>query len=174
MENRQCGDCQLCCKLLPVRELGKKANTRCRYQRHGKGCKVYGRRPHSCRLWNCRWLGGDVPAGIRRPDRAGYVIDVMPDFIEFKNEEGLMRFPIIQIWVDPLHSLAYRDHRLLAYLEKQWEIGVLGLVRFDSRAAIVMIPPAWSGEPDWIERGGTTGTVEHSTEQILGAIAAAN
>jgi len=31
--NRTCGGCTLCCKLLPVRELKKPANTRCQHQR---------------------------------------------------------------------------------------------------------------------------------------------
>ena len=39
--HRRCGDCQLCCKLLPVRELSKGASERCRHQRVGKGCTVY-------------------------------------------------------------------------------------------------------------------------------------
>ena len=42
---RKCGDCQLCCKLVPVADnlvgLHKPANTRCPYQRHHKGCTIY-------------------------------------------------------------------------------------------------------------------------------------
>ena len=38
---RQCGDCQLCCKLLPVKSLAKLAGDRCSHQKHHKGCDVY-------------------------------------------------------------------------------------------------------------------------------------
>src|SRR5262245_54343180 len=55
---RRCGDCTLCCKLLPVRELHKKGGERCQHQKAGKGCGVYNKpaMPPSCGLWSCRWL----------------------------------------------------------------------------------------------------------------------
>lgn len=76
---RQCGDCQLCCKLLPVQSLGKEAGQRCKHQRHSKGCAVYAqleRVSPECRLWNCRWLVENDTADLRlRPqplrDRPG-------------------------------------------------------------------------------------------------------
>jgi hypothetical protein len=34
---RQCGDCQLCCKLLPVPPLQKAAGVACRFQKFHKG-----------------------------------------------------------------------------------------------------------------------------------------
>ena len=40
---RQCGDCTLCCRLLPVRSLNKGAGERCKHQSHARGCKVYAR-----------------------------------------------------------------------------------------------------------------------------------
>jgi hypothetical protein len=58
---RECGDCQLCCRLLQVPPLGKKAGQRCQYQKFGKGCAVYhtAKMPPECRLWNCRWISRD-------------------------------------------------------------------------------------------------------------------
>lgn len=41
---RQCGDSQLCCKLLPVPPLQKAAGASCRFQKFHKGCTVYHRR----------------------------------------------------------------------------------------------------------------------------------
>jgi hypothetical protein len=29
--SRRCGDCQLCCKLIPLEKFGKRANQRCRH-----------------------------------------------------------------------------------------------------------------------------------------------
>lgn len=108
---RRCGDCQLCCKLLPmqasarhkahrtvatmveagvaslsdfagmIEEFEKPAGARCPHQRHGKGCSVYAKRPFGCRTWNCRWVQKDDTADLPRPDRCHYVIDSLPDFV---------------------------------------------------------------------------------------------
>jgi Fe-S-cluster containining protein len=109
---RRCGDCQLCCKLLPmtietrdqsheavaamvdagiarlsdfagmIEEFDKPAGVRCPHQRHGKGCSVYAKRPFGCRMWHCRWVQNDDTAELSRPDRSHYVLDSMPDYIE--------------------------------------------------------------------------------------------
>jgi hypothetical protein len=84
--NRQCGDCQLCCKLLPIQELNKAAGDRCQHQRHGIGCNIYPNRPNCCQLWNCRWLAGDNTGA--RPDHAHYVVDIMPDYITAVPHDG--------------------------------------------------------------------------------------
>ena len=163
---RKCGACQVCCKLLPVRELSKPANTRCKHQRHGKGCMIYGKAPMSCALWNCRWLVNDA-GETSRPDHAGYAIDIMPDFLTLDQEDGQTNVPAIQIWADPARPLAYRDPALYAYLASQWEERqALGLVRFDSKAALVLIPPAWSGAKHWIEQGGVPAGREHSFREV--------
>lgn len=106
---RQCGDCNLCCKLLPMAasdkgeraaglmverglmspavaanmtpEFFKPAGERCPHQQHHKGCTIYSRRPFACQMWSCRWLTGEDTADLRRPDRSHYVIDMMPDFV---------------------------------------------------------------------------------------------
>jgi Putative zinc- or iron-chelating domain len=113
---RRCGDCSLCCKLLPmqsvnrqqvsrltnqmigmgmakpsefagmVQDFYKPAGERCPHQRHGKGCAVYARRPFGCRMWNCRWLLNDDTADLRRPDRTHYVVDCMPDFVTLSDD----------------------------------------------------------------------------------------
>jgi Putative zinc- or iron-chelating domain len=115
--NRRCGDCQLCCKLLPmqssaraqahgaiaamvkanvaklsdfagmVEEFDKPAGVRCPHQHHGKGCAVYSRRPFGCRMWHCRWVQNDDTAELQRPDRSHYVIDSQPDFVTSVNNE---------------------------------------------------------------------------------------
>lgn len=119
--SRACGDCQLCCRLLPVRELGKGSDERCVHQKFKKGCGVYGSpaMPPSCSLWNCRWLVEDDTADLARPDRSRYVIDIMPDFIVAKeNDTGVeTRIDIVQIWVD---GDAWRsDKNLRAYMMRR-------------------------------------------------------
>lgn len=115
---RRCGDCQLCCKLLPMRADGnaraqalaldmvaaglerpesfagmvwdfdKPAGAACPHQCAGKGCRIYATRPLGCRYWNCKWLMGDDTGELRRPDRSRYVIDAIPDFIMLEFEDG--------------------------------------------------------------------------------------
>jgi hypothetical protein len=78
---RVCGDCQLCCKLLPVPPLKKAAGRRCQHQKFGKGCAIQDHKPFACRAWSCRWLSDPATAGMSRPDRSHYVIDVVSDYV---------------------------------------------------------------------------------------------
>jgi len=65
---RACGECSLCCKLLPIKKgegdngFAKPANEWCKHCEVGKGCKIYADRPTACRGFTCMWLcRGDVP-----------------------------------------------------------------------------------------------------------------
>lgn len=150
--SRKCGDCQLCCRVLPISELGKKAGVRCSNQKFGVGCKVHGspRQPFSCRFWSCWWLlnpAFDLP----RPDRAGYVVDMSPDFVVlgadvFKDK----RVPALQVWADPKRPDAWRGG--MDWIKRTIEErDAVCVVRFDSRAAIVVVPPKLSDGRGWIE-----------------------
>ena len=108
---RQCGACELCCKLLPMKagkketpktldamvehgimtlaeslnmtpDFDKPAGQRCPHQRHHKGCTIYARRPFGCRTWSCRWLTGHDTEDLHRPDHTHYVVDISPDFVK--------------------------------------------------------------------------------------------
>lgn len=154
---RQCGTCQLCCKLLPVPPIRKPANQRCQFQRFHKGCSVYARRPEPCRLFSCRWLIDPDAAGLRRPDRTGYVIDPAMDTIYVLDNASGLKTPIsvIQIWCDPARPDAHRDAALRGYLDRMaTEHGVAALVRFDSSRALTLFAPAFdSNRPgEWHER----------------------
>lgn len=163
---RNCGDCTLCCKLLPVKELAKGANERCRHQRFG-ACKVYKsiEMPMSCKVWNCRWLVSDDTLDLPRPDRSHYVVDIMPDFITMNSPGKTARMPVVQIWVDPAFPKAYLDRRLLAYVERRALEGVGALIRYDNKAAFTLWAPHFTGD-GWQE---LTGEVEpqHSSASIL-------
>jgi hypothetical protein len=162
MAMRQCGSCNLCCKLLPVPPLGKKAGERCKHQRHRTGCVVYHKpgMPPECALWNCRWLVANDTADLRRPDHAHYVIDVMPDHITLQDNQtgATMAIEVVQIWIDPAHPHAHRDPALRRYLLRRGEEGIAALVRYDSRRAVVIIPPNMIGEGDapegWMQPDG--------------------
>jgi Putative zinc- or iron-chelating domain len=180
---RQCGDCQLCCKLLPlnsgedaqatrtaaemikhrllslkeaasmIKTFDKPAGQACQYQRHGKGCTIYDRRPLSCRVWNCRWLVNDDADDLRRPDRSHYVIDVMPDFVTLVDNDTGARtnVEVVQIWVDPSYPDAHRDPELRAYIERQGQKGIAAIIRYSEMRAMTIFPPSMSSDGQWHE-----------------------
>jgi hypothetical protein len=155
---RECGGCTLCCKLLAVNELDKRAGERCKHQSHAKGCAVYQKAamPASCALWNCRWLFNDDTADLSRPDRSHYVLDILPDYVSVTdNATGeKTNLEVIQIWCDPNHPDAHRDPALRAYLERRAIEGKIGLVRYNARDAFALMPPAMSADRQWHEQGG--------------------
>lgn len=169
---RSCGDCQLCCKLLPVRELQKGANTRCRHQRHGKGCQVYNQpaMPFSCKAWNCRWVLEDRTEDMRRPDRVGYVIDVMPDFVTMRNDLSgeIMHIPVLQVWVDPTRPDAWRnDPDFKPYLARLGvEEGLCALIRNGSTKSVFVAPPSINADHTWFETGTGISGPEHRPEDM--------
>jgi hypothetical protein len=148
---RRCGSCTLCCKLLPVQELNKKANERCRHQRL-TGCRIYLDRPVSCRVWSCRWLIEDVQ--LPRPDRTGYVIDLMVDFVIVDEgpPKGEQRIPVMQVWCDPDRPNAWRTPELRAYIEKWAEEGTATIIRFSNVEAITVFAPSLMANKQWLER----------------------
>jgi hypothetical protein len=157
---RQCGDCQLCCRLLPVRELEKTANTKCRHQTFAKGCGIYHKpgMPPSCALWNCRWLVNNDTEKMSRPDRTHYVIDIVPDCIKLIVEPGAepIVVEVVQIWCDPKFPDAHRDPDLRAYLERRGREGIAALVRYSSADAMALFPPSMASDGQWHEQAGET------------------
>ncbi len=71
---RGCGDCIACCVDLNIAdpELTKPAGEVCP-NCDGKGCKIYDRRPRTCRDWFCLWRRMRFPDGLR-PDLSGVMI----------------------------------------------------------------------------------------------------
>lgn len=148
---RHCGSCTLCCKLLPVQELKKKANVRCQHQRL-TGCGIYLDRPLSCRLWSCRWLSQNIE--LPRPDRSGYVIDVMPDFVLV--DEGLgggeRQIPVVQVWCDPKRPDAWRTPQLRRYIEAWAAEGNATIIRYSNDEALTVFAPSLMANKEWLER----------------------
>lgn len=87
---RVCGGCGLCCRLLPANELSKPANKNCsHYSRSSGGCRNYADRPNTCRIWACHWLLNPEFEHMRRPDKAHYVVDIIPDYITTVHDSGV-------------------------------------------------------------------------------------
>ena len=151
---RRCGECTLCCTLLPVRGLAKKGGERCKNQR-GLGCKVYHKEgfPVECGLWNCRWLIDQTTTKLLRPDISHYVIDIMPDFITARSDLGReVKVPVLQVWIDPKHPDAHRDPNFREWV-RQHEPQCAVLCRYDEMTAILLIPPHMSDTGEWEEKG---------------------
>jgi hypothetical protein len=153
--NRVCGSCTLCCKLLPVHDnwvvppMHKGGGERCRHQFSG-GCRVYRQPslfPACCGLWSCRWLNGDAEH-VKRPDRSHYVIDALPDKLVIEDHVTGQQtgMPALQVWVDPAFKDAWQDPDLLAYIEAK---GMAALLRWNSKDADVLVPPALTASGKW-------------------------
>lgn len=168
---RQCGDCQLCCKLLPIKEVGKPAGVRCQHQRHHKGCAIYPGRPVSCALWNCRWLVDADMADQQRPDRSHLVVDIMPDFVVVEDKGQRINQPVVQVWMDPDYPDAHKDPRFRAYVERRGREGIITLIRTSAGDAFALVPPCLMGDGQWKEVRTNLQRVEaHTAEEIAEAL----
>jgi len=170
---RVCGSCSLCCKLLPIPgpPLHKPANTRCKHQKHSKGCGIYATRPMPCRAFACRWLADRETAGLSRPDRSHCVIDIEADYIEMLDEDGSgepRKLGVVQIWCDPAFPDAHRAPDLRAYMVRVAEqYGYATIIRYDESDAFVVFPPPLSSDRQWHERGGTIKARTRDEAEIL-------
>jgi hypothetical protein len=169
---RVCGSCTLCCKVVPVPgpPLHKPANVRCKHQRTGKGCTIYAHRPLPCRVFACRWLCDRETAGMPRPDRCHYVIDIKDDYVEaVDNETGeRSRVGVIQVWVDAGFRDAHRDPALRAYMLRMAErYRCATIVRFSSREAITVWAPPLTHDGQWHEAGGTIVTRDDADARVM-------
>ncbi len=153
---RICGGCQLCCRLLPVHldDQYKPAGTRCRHMRYGKGCTIHAARPLPCRTWSCRWLADPDTAGVPRPDRCHYVIDMMADemVLQPPGDAPPTKVAAIVVWIDPGFPDAHRAPELRAYLLRMAERhGAPALVRMNGRDVLAIIPPPLTPDGTWLE-----------------------
>jgi hypothetical protein len=188
---RQCGDCSLCCKLLPLSNnklymsdvlfqmrnphamsvFHKPAGQRCEHQRR-TGCAVYNKRPACCRAWSCAWLDELDTAELSRPDRSHYVIDTAPDFVtQTNNETGeTKQIEVVQIWCDPQHRNAWQEPRLMAFIERRSKQGIAALIRFNSSAAISVFAPDLSPTGEWAAVESGMVAKQHSFAEIAAVI----
>ncbi len=106
---RECGDCQLCCKLVEVPQLDKPLWTRCRYQDKTKGCAVHKLplQPKSCMDFTCAWLDGRWDDDDR-PDKTGVVIRQV-----FRMVKGTLT-PLWAIFVDRQTEAGFKHVALLS------------------------------------------------------------
>ena len=87
----ECGECTLCCSLLPVLEINKKAGTMCLHC-GDSGCLIYDERPESCRVFNCAYHQANKADLQLSPNNCGVIFekiadDIMLGLVE-KNRSG--------------------------------------------------------------------------------------
>lgn len=73
----RCGGCTLCCDLLAVEALDKKAYQPCQHCEYGVGCSLFGSddRPLACSAFQCAYyFNSSWPLSLR-PDRCGVVFE---------------------------------------------------------------------------------------------------
>jgi hypothetical protein len=163
---RVCGSCNLCCKLVPVPPIDKKAGDRCQFQSAARGCKIYADRPFACRAWSCRWLSDPSAGGLRRPDRAHYVVDMSWDYITMTYDQTgeVTQTAALQVWVDPAFRDAHRAPELRAFMSKvAREQGAVTIVRWSRYDAITVFPPELASDGQWHEETGSI--VDRTDEQ---------
>lgn len=75
--SRECGNCTVCCKVLPIRspELNKTSHVLCKHCDEGQGCRIYETRPVLCRNYYCGWRMWDALPDDWRPDKSGVFVD---------------------------------------------------------------------------------------------------
>ena len=61
IEGKSCGDCTLCCKLLPLDEKDKPKDVWCKECTPSNGCNIYDERPQACIDFDCMWLTYSLP-----------------------------------------------------------------------------------------------------------------
>ena len=171
---RKCGACTLCCRLLPVRELDKPANTRCQFQRN-TGCRVYRKYdrgfPMSCGLWSCQWLTRPTTEALKRPDRSHYVIDAQPDMIRVNNKDTgeSQELACLQVWVDPGFPEAWHDPALLAFIDAS---GQPALIRRNQVDGFAIFPPSVTGQEKFIISGPSESVPTITGSRILDQLVA--
>jgi hypothetical protein len=165
---RHCGDCTLCCRLLPVLSIGKPGGVRCRHQRR-TGCRVYHgpEFPLDCRAWSCMWLTGEA-GDIGRPDHSHVVVDPHEDFVTLVEERALLE--VRQFWVDPRHRDAWRVPAVMTYMDELGRRNVASILRFDSRDdALVVFPPSMTGDR-WLVREANVVSMTRHLDNIASAV----
>lgn len=73
----KCGECTLCCELLPIKWLGKPMNTPCIHC--DAGCLIHDTKDPECSGFDCMWRESGIDNDKLRPDRCGVVFEKTDD-----------------------------------------------------------------------------------------------
>jgi len=66
----KCGECKVCCTVLPIDEISKPTGIVC--QHYCDGCTIHDTKPKVCKDFNCAYLeASDIISVNLRPDKCG-------------------------------------------------------------------------------------------------------
>lgn len=146
-KDRACGDCTLCCKLVPVKAIQKPRDEWCPHCDKKAGCTIYAERPEECMLWSCIWLSDANQPEALKPRRTHCVFDRLIDHVRISGED----LPVFQLWVDTAYPTAFRKPALLKEIDRLGKLyGCATLARIGYKG-ILIVPPSISKREQFIE-----------------------
>ncbi|SFI34176.1 hypothetical protein SAMN05216525_107190 [Bradyrhizobium sp. Gha] len=87
-DERQCGDCTLCCKVMAIEALAKPVGRWCTHCKPGRGCAIYAGRPAECEAFTCLWLADGLLDQRWKPSRSKLVVTTSEDGVEIRCDPG--------------------------------------------------------------------------------------
>ena len=114
MQARECGDCNMCCKLPEIPSVNKKSYAWCNNCDVGNGCKVYESRPKKCKEFVCLYVCGLTDL---KPNKCG--------FFMFPESEQSTTHKIFTMYSEP-HKLdsipkaIMKDDKLSRLVNDNW------------------------------------------------------
>jgi Fe-S-cluster containining protein len=104
---RPCGDCALCCKILPIdtfdgEDDGKPAGQWCHHWSKQTGCSIYEERYEVCHIFHCFWALGLIPEELK-PNKTKTVLAM------YKEE-------VLIVYCDPAYPDAWEKGNMGTFL----------------------------------------------------------
>ena len=129
-DERSCGDCGLCCRLLAVDEINKPSHQWCRHFSPGLGCEIHAERPAACRSFRCLWLQRSELGPEWQPNRSHLVLHLDPADLQ------------LIVSVDPQHPRAWLEapfhNAIRGWAERGLEEGLQVIVKIGQRIIAVL------------------------------------
>ena len=131
-QDRQCGSCSQCCRLLDIEEIQKPSGKWCQHCRPGKNaCQIYETRPSDCADFLCLWRQHPELGPEWFPHRSKIVV---------VSEDGGNR---IALHVDPSFPLRWREEPYFGTIKK-WAVDAVErrrqVIVYIKDRAIVVLP----------------------------------
>ena len=76
-----CGECTMCCELLPIKALNKPANVMCNFCINK--CTIHGNHPDECKIFECAYFQMSKVHIDLRPDNCKVIFEKISDIVFF-------------------------------------------------------------------------------------------
>lgn len=131
LAQRACGECTVCCTVMPVVELRKPGRRACESVTP-EGCAIHPDRPASCREFHCLWLRGAINGdGDQHTETRPDVLGVMFDAYALRGETD-RHIVAIELWAGAIES-----QRARAIVTELSQIEKVAISRRDGRWSVV-------------------------------------